>query len=83
MAGKFIPRPRNRFVKGSGCYICVTCKKKTRSTGNGDNEHCRLCERCYEIAGDENAVADGIMTPEEFAARWAPAAPKTLFEVGE
>ena len=62
--------PRNRFVKGSGCYECIACHKKTRSTGNGDNEHCRLCVRCYDIAGDENAVTDGDMSKEEFFAKW-------------
>lgn len=63
---------RDRFVKGSGCYECISCKKKTRSTGNGDNEHARMCVRCYEKAGDENAVADGHMTEEEFNAKWKP-----------
>lgn len=61
---------RNRFQKGSGCFICQDCKKKTRSTGNGDNEHCRLCEECYEKAGDENALTDGEMTQAEFDAKW-------------
>ena len=65
-----MPNPRNRFVKGSGCYNCIGCKKLTRSTGRGDNEYCRLCERCYDIAGDENAVTDGEMTKEEFFEKW-------------
>ncbi len=61
---------RSRFQKGSGCYTCKNCKKQTRSTGRGDNEHCSLCERCYDMAGDENAILDGDMTREEFVARW-------------
>lgn len=61
---------RNRFQKGSGCYKCIACGKLTRSTGRGDNEHCRLCERCYDMAGDENAVSDGDMTVEEFTKKW-------------
>jgi hypothetical protein len=60
----------SRFQKGSGCYVCIGCQKKTRSTGNGDNEHCRLCETCYEKAGDENALSDGDMTKEAFDAKW-------------
>jgi hypothetical protein len=62
--------PRNRFQKGSGCYVCTVCGKKTRSSGRGDNEHNRQCERCYDMAGDENAVMDGNMTREQFKAKW-------------
>ncbi len=61
---------RNRFVKGSGCFTCQGCGKVTRSTGRGDNEHARCCERCYDMGGDENAVADGDMTQAEFDAKW-------------
>lgn len=64
---------RNRFQKGSGCYQCVSCKKMTRSVGNGDCEHIKLCVRCYDMAGDENAVSDGMMTQEEFNKKWLTA----------
>ncbi len=60
----------NRFQRGSGCYTCSSCKKKTRATGRGDNEHAGLCAECYDRAGDENAVSDGLMTEQEFASRW-------------
>lgn len=60
----------SRFQKGSGCYECKGCGKQTRSTGRGDNENVGLCATCYDKAGDENAVADGHMTQEEFDARW-------------
>lgn len=63
-------RERNKFQRGSGCYTCSVCKKLTRSTGRGDNEFAGLCERCYDMAGDENAVTDGDMTTEEFEAKW-------------
>jgi hypothetical protein len=61
---------RSRFQKGSGCYTCKVCGKRTRSTGQGDNEHVRLCVNCYEKAGDENDVTDGYMTQEEFDQKW-------------
>jgi hypothetical protein len=61
---------KNKFAKGSGCYACEVCGKLTRSTGLGDNEHAGLCAACYDKGGDENAVADGIMTQEEFDAKW-------------
>ena len=61
---------RNRFQRGSGCYTCLCCGKRTRSTGNRDNEFVELCVRCYEIAGDENAVSDGWLTREDFIERW-------------
>lgn len=46
----------NGFQKGSGCYTCNCCGRKTRSTGNGDNEWVGLCEQCYEIGGIENQM---------------------------
>lgn len=60
----------SKFQKGSGCFTCIGCDKKTRSTGRGDNENSRLCERCFDMSGDENAVSDGDMTRAEFDAKW-------------
>jgi len=60
----------SRFQKGSGCYACTVCGKQTRSTGRGDNENVRMCTGCYDKAGDENAVADGQMTQEQFDTKW-------------
>lgn len=48
----------NRFKRGSGCFSCSDCKRQTRDTG-GDNTDLELCEECYEMAGIENAIADG------------------------
>ena len=56
----------NGFQKGSGCFTCCDCKKKTRATGRGDNEHVNLCADCYDRGGDENSVSDGHMTEAEF-----------------
>ena len=51
---------RNRFIKGAGgVYKCRCCGRGTRSTGNGDNEHVKLCEQCYEMGGIENSIEDG------------------------
>lgn len=55
---------RARFQRGSGCFNCTVCGRKTRSTGRGDNEHVRQCEECYEMGGIENLFEDGRETPE-------------------
>lgn len=47
-----------RFAKGSGCYTCKCCGRKTRSTGQGDNEHLLLCVTCYDLSGFENQLSD-------------------------
>lgn len=52
-------RTANRFTRGTGCYTCRSCKRKTRDTGRGDNEGVLLCAECYDLAGIENAVQDG------------------------
>lgn len=67
---KITTKTTNRFQKGTGCYKCRSCKKLTRSTGRGDNENVGLCERCFDMGGDENAVLDGMMTVEEFEQAW-------------
>lgn len=51
-------RPANRFERGSGMYACRLCGRNTRSTGRGDNEGVRLCEECFELAGEENHLSD-------------------------
>lgn len=59
-------RNRARFEKGSGCFDCGVCGRKTRATG-GDNDSVKLCEECYEIAGIENQISDQGSTPELLA----------------
>lgn len=56
-------RVRNRIERGSGIYACRSCKRKTRATGNGDNEMVRMCVQCYELAGIDNAYSDGCAEP--------------------
>lgn len=46
-----------------GVFACRSCKRKTRSTGRGDNENVDLCVECYELAGIENAFLDGDGSP--------------------
>ena len=58
---------RNRFAKGSGCYTCERCTRKTRSTGQGDNEYAGLCAECYDLAGMENEIEDSGSTQELLA----------------
>jgi len=48
----------NRFQRGSGMYQCRCCKRNTRSVGNGDSEHVRLCVQCYDLAGEQNTFSD-------------------------
>ena len=51
-------RVANRFERGSGLYACKCCKRNTRSTGRGDNELVKLCEECFDLAGEENHYSD-------------------------
>lgn len=48
----------SRFQRGSGVFSCGVCKRSTRATGRGDNEHVGLCVECYEIGGIENQISD-------------------------
>lgn len=57
-------RKTDRFSKGSGCYPCRCCGRKTRSTGRGDNENLELCSQCYDLTGIENSISDNGSTPE-------------------
>lgn len=60
MATSFHSAQRRGFVKGSlaQTYKCRCCKRMTRPTGTGDNDGVELCEDCYELAGEENALSD-------------------------
>lgn len=56
-----------RFERGSGCFNCGSCGRKTRNTG--DNAGCGLCPECYEIGGLENTVSDNGADSKE--GKWA------------
>jgi hypothetical protein len=47
-----------RFKRGSGCFTCSDCGRRTRATDHGDNAHCELCPDCYEVAGILNSISD-------------------------
>lgn len=51
-------RNANRFQKGTGAYVCTCCKRTTRSTGRGDNEHAGVCAECFDLQGEENSLSD-------------------------
>jgi hypothetical protein len=46
-----------RFQRGSGVYTCRCCGHNTRDTG-GDGSGVRLCDTCYELAGEQNHIGD-------------------------
>ncbi len=48
----------NKFAKGSGCYVCRECGKRTRETGDCESG-VDLCLACYNLAGIENSHCDG------------------------
>lgn len=55
----YLKAAKRGFVKGGGgVYNCGSCKRATRPTGNGDNENVRLCEECFDLAGEENSLSD-------------------------
>ena len=49
----------NRFAKFSGVYTCECCGRQTRSTG-GDGASHGMCDPCWELAGYENEMQDGM-----------------------
>ena len=52
--------PANRMKRGTGIYACNCCTRLTRSTGRGDNDNVGLCAECYDLAGYENMLLDGM-----------------------
>lgn len=52
---KKIMKTNSRFTKGSGVYTCRVCGHRTRDTG-GDGAGVKLCEVCYDLAGEENHI---------------------------
>lgn len=51
-------RSNSSFTKGSGCYTCHSCGKKTRTTYDPGAADLELCQDCFDDAGDENTHND-------------------------
>jgi hypothetical protein len=47
----------SQFQRGTGCFNCESCGRRTRETQNTP-VGMRLCEDCYEIAGIYNVYQD-------------------------
>ena len=47
---------RSHFKRGSGCYTCRECGKRTRDLGDGAD--LQMCLACYDYAGWENTHSD-------------------------
>lgn len=54
----------SRFLRGSGCYACDVCGRKTRNTGN-QSMSSKTCSECWDLAGIENEISDGHATLAE------------------
>lgn len=46
----------SQFAKGSGCFTCKQCGKRTRNVM--DNGDCELCPVCYEKGSCGNSLSD-------------------------
>lgn len=60
------------FKRGSGCYTCICCGRKTRETGHDCDGTIFFtktgvvgtCRYCYEMGGIENMLSDsGLKHP--------------------
>lgn len=58
------------FTRGSGCYTCGSCGRRTRNV-DPDAAAVLVCAQCYEIAGIENSIDDGVFSQTEGAPRLA------------
>jgi len=71
-------RQRNRFARGSGCYTCRACGRRTREVGDG--AQVQLCEPCYDLAGWQNSISDNGPTEDSLEA--CRTATKTILSKG-
>ncbi len=53
----------SRFERGTGCYTCRACGRRTRETGDSEGQAV-LCRSCYRAAGIENEHYDGYHADE-------------------
>jgi transposase-like protein len=52
-----IRKVRSQFRKGSGCFECRACGKKTRENGSS-NSQVQLCPKCQAQFERENSESD-------------------------
>lgn len=55
-------RAMNRFAKGSGCFVCRSCRRRTRETH--DNASLELCPDCVALTEQENRIPDCGSAPD-------------------
>lgn len=55
-------KSNSHFGRFSPTFICQTCNRRTRDTGQGVDH---LCEDCYELAGMDNYCNDNGETAEQ------------------
>lgn len=48
----------NRFARGTGCYTCESCGRKTRQTDVNSGSDWKVCADCFELAGYQNGISD-------------------------
>lgn len=48
---------------GRGVFTCYCCGRSTRQTTQGGDSE--LCAECWELAGCENSLLDGVQTLAE------------------
>lgn len=53
---------RTAFGTNGGTYRCRVCHGRTRNVG-GDAAPLKLCEECFELAGEDNAHNDDGTVP--------------------
>lgn len=53
-----MPKSYSRFQRGTSCYLCACCGRRTRATGiqSVDSD---LCPDCYALAELYNSGLDG------------------------
>jgi hypothetical protein len=69
MATTLKPRKRNTFTRvGGSTYTCDCCARLTRHTG-AQALGSKLCPDCWDLAGLENEISDGVATSADHADR--------------
>lgn len=48
----------NRFARGTGCFTCESCGRRTRQTPVTAGSDWPVCEDCFELAGYQNGISD-------------------------